>query len=306
MVTTAHSLQGIMWRTNAALVPGIVCTLAFYSSGYLWNIGLALALGVSLEAAALRLRGIAVVAALSDGTATLTCLLIALACPPGASPYVILIACTVALPIAKHLYGGLGHNLFNPAMAGYASALVCFPAEFTQWPIPTDGTTAATALDSLKTLQGQTMFDRVQPINGFGTYGGYAVEWLAVAFAVGGAYLMWQRIIAWRVVGGFLIMLIVCAALGYDNGSSASGGSPAMHLLSGGTLLAAFFVLTDPVTHPGRPRGQWLFGIMVAIIVYAVRRFGAYPDGIAFAVLLANAVTPLLDRLVTPDLPEAT
>ena len=297
-MVTPLTLPGMMWRTNAALLPGLLTASLFFGFGYLTNLIIACAFGLAFEAVALALRKQAIVPALRDGTALLTCALIALACPPGVSPLVLGIACAVAILVAKHLYGGLGANLFNPAMAGYAFALVSFPTAFTEWPIPVDGTTAATALDSLKTLSGDTLANRWTLANGFGSYGGYGTEWIGFAFTCGGAYLWWRGIIAWRVSLAFIAALSLCAGLGYDNGSSISGGSANLHLLAGGTGLAAWFVLTDPVTHPANPRAQWVFGILCGVVVYLIRLYGAYPDGIAFAVLLANGANPLLDRIM--------
>ena len=300
VVTAPLTLPGIMWRTNAALLPGLLVACIYFGVGYLSNLVIACGVGLALEASWLRLRNQDVARALGDGTAVLSCALIALACPPATSPLVLGVAVTVAIILAKHLYGGLGRNLFNPAMTGYAFALVSFPAAFTNWPVPIDGITQATALDSLKTLSGETLANRWTLENGFGAWGGYGTEWMALAFSIGGAYLWWREIIAWRVSVGFVAVLALCAGLGYDNGSSVSGGSANLHLLSGGTLLAAWFVLTDPVTHPANPRAQWAFGALCAICVYLIRRYGAYPDGIAFAVLLANSANPLLDRLLPP------
>ena len=294
--TPLTNVRDIMWHTNAALVPGLVVAVYYFGLGYLQNLTIAITAGVLFEALALHLRGRDWRPQTTDGSVVLTCVLIALAAPPALSPYALIIACAFAVLLAKHSYGGIGRNLFNPAMVGYAAALICFPAAFAAWPIPNDGVTAATALEAIKTLDGTTMSDRLLAQNGFGTWGGFAAEWMGLAFAAGGGYLMWRKIVAWRVSLGFLLVLTLCAALGYDNGSSTTGGSPAQHLLSGGTLLAAFFVLTDPVTHPSRARAQWVFGALVAALTYAIRLVGAYPDGIAFAVLLANGATPLLNQ----------
>lgn len=290
----AH-VPSIMWHTNAALVPGIVAAVYYFGLGYLQNLFIAIVAGLIFESLALWLRGRHWQPQTTDGSAVLTCALIALAAPPFLAPFALISACAFAVLLAKHSYGGIGRNLFNPAMVGYAAALICFPAAFAIWPVPNDGVTAATALDAIKTLDGTTMIDRQTAQNGFGNWGGFGAEWIGLSFAVGGGYLVWRNIIAWRVSAGFLLALLLCAALGYDNGSSTTGGSPAQHLLSGGTLLAAFFVITDPVTHPSRTRAQWLFGALVAVLTYAIRVVGAYPDGIAFAVLLANGAVPLLN-----------
>lgn len=285
-----------MWHANAALLPGALALIYYFGCGYLQNLLIAIVSGLVLEATALTVRGRAWRAPTLDGSVVLTCALIAFAAPPALAPFALVCAVVFAVLLAKHAFGGIGRNLFNPAMVGYAVALICFPAAFAAWPVPTDGVTTATALDAIKTLDGLTMADRRLAEYGFGRYGGFAAEQIGGAFALGGVYMLWRKIMAWRVCAAFLLMLSLCAAFGYDNGSSTTGGSIAQHLLSGGTLLAAFFVLTDPVTHPSRQRAQWAFGALVAVLTYTIRVYGAYPDGIAFAVLLANGASPGLNQ----------
>ena len=287
----------VMWQVNLALLPGFAVLLYFYGAGYLQNLLVAVIAGIGIEALGLFLRGRDWQRTSLDGSVVLTCALIALAAPPAISSIALLTAVATAVLLAKHAFGGLGRNLFNPAMVGYAVAVVSFPSAFAIWPIPTDGVTTATALETLKSLDGLTYDELHQANYGFGRYGGYGLEQAGIAFALGGAYLVWKKLAAWRVSTAFLLTLGFCAVAGYDNGSSTTGGSPQQHLLSGGTLLAAFFVLTDPVTHPSRTSAQWWFGALAAVLTYAIRTVGAYPDGIAFAVLLANATSPVLDQL---------
>ncbi len=299
--TTADRNPGgigkVMWQVNLALLPGFAVLLYFYGAGYLQNLLVAVVAGVGFEALALYLRGRDWRTSSLDGSVVLTCALIALAAPPAISSVALLTAVATAVLLAKHAFGGLGRNLFNPAMVGYAVALVSFPAAFAIWPVPTDGVTTATALETLKSLDNLTYEELHQADYGFGRYGGYGLEQAGIAFALGGGYLLWKKLAAWRISVAFLVTLSFCAVAGYDNGSSTTGGSLGQHLLSGGTLIAAFFVLTDPVTHPSRHSAQWWFGALVAILTYAIRTIGAYPDGIAFAVLLANATSPVLNQL---------
>jgi len=290
------AVQKIMWQVNLALLPGVIVALYYYGFGYAQNLLLAIPAGLAFEAFALRLRHRDWRQQPLDGSVVLTCALIALAAPPAVAPFALLAATAVAVLLAKHAFGGVGRNLFNPAMAGYAAALVSFPAAFANWPVPTDGVTAATVLDSVKTLDGLTMADRAQDVYGFGQLGGYGAEHMGAAFALGGLWLLWKQLAAWRVCAGFLLAILCCSVAGYDNGSSTTGGSPGLHLFGGGTLLAAFFVVTDPVTHPARHQAQWLFGVLAALLTYLIRIAGAYPDGIAFAILLANAAAPLLNQ----------
>ncbi len=293
---------GIQWQVCLALVPGAAVLTVFFGWGVLQNLVVAILASLATEAACLALTGEeypTLRRRLSDGSAILTAMLIALALPPGCSVSVLIIACALALGLGKHAYGGIGQNLFNPAMVGYAAVLVSFPAALATWPSLTnavDGLSGATLLSSLTNERGLTLAELAAGDFGVGQFGGVGVEWAALAFAATGLVLAWRRTLAWRVPAGMLLTLTIAGFIGFDGGSSNSLGSPMIHLFSGGTMLAAFFVVTDPVTHPSSARGQWLFGVLVGLLTYMIRSYAAYPDGIAFAVLLANCATPWLNR----------
>ncbi len=292
----AVSTQRIMLTVLAALVPGLLALCNFYGAAYLPRLLFAAAVGLAVEAVALAVQGRPVRPALEDCSTLVTCTLLTLAVPPATGLGVLAVAVAAAVGLGKHAYGGLGSNPFNPAVVGYTIALVSFPAALNAWPVPVDGTTAATALTTLRHREGHTIAEIWSAQRGFGTLGGYGWEWINAAFLAGGVALAWRRLIAWRVPAALLGTLGLLAALGYDNGSSRSLGSPAFHWFSGGTCLAAFFFATDPVTHPVTPRGQLIFGVIVAAMAFVVRAFGNYPDGLAFGILLANGATPYLDR----------
>ena len=234
-----------------------------------------------------------------DASALVTGLILAAALPPGTVPAVAL-ATACALLLGKHVYGGLGNNVFNPAMVGYAVVLISYPDVLSRWPAAwgssVDGLSGATVLTVFKYRGAATVEDIWTRANGFGVLAGAGYEWIALAFAAGGAWLFYRGLAAWRPAAGMLLALTLAGFAAYDGGSSASLGSPLYHLFGGSVLLAAAFVVTDPVTHPESHRGQWLFGALVGGMVFLIRAWGNYPDGIAFAVLLANGVTPLLDR----------
>lgn len=289
-----NSTRVMLW-VLAALTPGTAIMVAFYGAGYLLNILIAITAALTTEAVCLGLRR-APLRQLGDASALVTGVLLALALPPGTAWSIIVIAVVAAIGLAKHLYGGLGHNLFNPAMVGYAVVLVSFPGALAQWPIPADGLTSATALVSLRYRDGLTITEAWQAARGFGTLGGYAWEWINAGFLLGGLALCARRLAAWRVVAAMLGTLAVLAALTFDAGSSHSAGSPLFHVFTGATMLGAFFFATDPVSHPISPRGQLIFGCTVGAMTFAVRAYGNYPDGMAFGILLANALTPYLDR----------
>ena len=285
-----------MLTTILCLVPGLLLQGWLLSPvGVATNIATALAAALLAESVCLRLRRRPLIPDLFDGSSLITALILAAALPPGQwGP--VAGATLLAVALGKHAYGGLGNNVFNPAMVGYAIVLVSFPGAVADWPQHTDALSGATALTVFK-FRGALTIDGIwQDANGFGLLGGTNAEWIGLAFLAGGIVLLMLRLAAWRPALGMLGSLAVLAMVGYDNGSSESLGSPLYHWFSGGTLLAICFVVTDPVTHPTSHAGQWLFGILVGSVTFLIRAFGNYPDGIAFAVLLANAVTPYLDR----------
>jgi len=292
----ARDTRSIMLMVAACLIPGLVLSAWLTSPMILVNAGFAAAIATAAEAICQKLRGQLDLNRLSDGSSLVTALIIAAAMPPAVPLSVLAFATITAIALAKYAYGGLGNNVFNPAMVGYAAALLSFPLALSAWPDLIDGLSGATALTAFKFRGGATVVDVWQPENGFGSLGGAGAEWINAAFLGGGIVLLLLRLGAWRVSAGMLLGVAIIAAAGYDSGSSASFGSPSYHLFTGGTMLAAFFVVTDPVTHPASVRGQWLFGLLVGSLTVLIRVFGSHPDGIAFAVLLANAATPYLDR----------
>lgn len=288
----------IMREVCLALSPGLGILCLVYGPRVLSHAAVALALALATEVICLRLRGRSwrdSCGQPKDGSAAVTALLIAVAVPPAASPAISGLAATLAIGLGKHAFGGLGKNLFNPAMVGYTVVLVSFPSAFALWPAAPDALTGATLLDVLKHDRGQTLAELADH-PAFGDIGAAGFETPALAFLAGGLYLAWRQYIAWRIPASLLLTVAVITVLLWDGGGSGSLGTPLQQWFAGGLLLAAFFVATDPVTHPRSARGQWLFGIIAGATIMAVRAGGSFPDGIAFAILLANACTPWLDR----------
>lgn len=295
----------IMQWVMLALLPGVAAQIWYFGWGTLVNIVLCAASCAAYEALALYLRQRDIRTGLTDGSAIITAVLIGVALPTQATWWLAPVACAVAILLGKHAYGGLGHNLFNPAIAGYAFLLVCFPAEMTQWPAPrgagaVDGTTMATALHVVRENHSQLFIDLMQREPQMGSWGGHGWEWVNIGFLAGGLFLLHRKFFTWHAPVGMLVALAICAALFHDNGSSASGGSPIFHLFSGATMLGAFFIVTDPVTSPTTRLGRLLAGMLVGVLVYLLRHASQYPEGIAFAVLLMNMATPLLDHYTQP------
>ena len=291
----------IMAWVLAALLPGICAMTLHWGPGVLWNVvGLLLMCGAS-EVAALWLRGERQPGSwwftLTDGSTAVTAVLIAICLPPWTHAGVLALAALAAIGLAKHAYGGLGRNVFNPAMVGYAIVLVSFPTGLAHWPgaeaAAVDGFSGATLLTEFRYRTGTTVTEFE-----LGQANAVAQQRLiACAFLAGGLVLTWKKLLAWRVTAGMFAGLILGSLFGYDQGSSLSNGGAWFHATAGGFMAAAFFVVTDPVTHPRRHSHQWLFGVTVGLLVYVIRAAGTFPDGIAFAVLFANCLTPFLNRL---------
>jgi electron transport complex protein RnfD len=282
-----------------ALIPGAIVQTTLFGIGTVTNVATALLSAAAVEAVIGRLRGQPPIGLLRDGSACITASLIALSLPPGVPFVVVIGAVVVAVAIAKHAFGGAGNNLFNPAMVGYAAILLCSP-HLLVWPDPSavDAVTAPTALDAFKHRGGQTVADVWTRARGFGALGGANWEWLNAAYLAGGITLVALRVVDWRIPITVLATVCILAAAAYDGGSSSSLGSPLFHCFSGGTMLGAFFVATDPVTCPTTPRGRVYFAIVIGATLFVIRAASIYPDGIAFAVLIANAAAPLLNHVV--------
>lgn len=320
----------IMLQVLGATLPGVALMTWFFGWGTLINILLASACAIGFEAAILRLRRRPIGFYLNDGSALVTAWLLALALPPYAPWWLVLVATGFAITFGKHLYGGLGQNPFNPAMLGYAMVLVSFPMEMTSWPVwrgieqlqpafsptlglieglqrvftpgsaPADGWATATALDLLKNNTALTIAELQQAQPAFGSMAGRAWEWVALAYLAGGLYLLYRRIYSWHAPVGMLGALAVMSLLFWNGSGSASNGSPLFHLLGGATMLGAFFIATDPVTSATSNRGRLVFGIGIGVLVYVIRVWGNYPDAVAFAVLLMNLCAPTIDYYTTP------
>jgi electron transport complex protein RnfD len=293
--------RGFMLAVLQALAPGLLLQCALYGSGPARNVVLAAAACIGAEAAALHLRGRPPAAAWRDGSALVTALLLAGSLPPQVSAHVVVTGGVFAILLGKQAFGGLGENPFNPAMVGYVVVLLAYPGDLAHWPAPAwtadvDAWTGATALDVYKHRGALLPSELAAAHAAFGGAGGAGTEWVNAAWLCGGAWLLGRRVITWHAPAGMLAALALSAALGYRGDSAASLGSPLLHLFAGGTMLAAFFVVTDPVSGPASRRGQFVFGAGVGLLTFAIRAFGAHADGIAFAVLLMNAATPLIDR----------
>jgi H+/Na+-translocating ferredoxin:NAD+ oxidoreductase subunit D len=312
-----------------ALVPTVVLHAVFFGPGVLIQIVLGVAIALLCEAAALRLRGKPLPPFLLDGSAIITAVLLALCLPPLAPWWLVISGVAFAILLAKHLFGGLGANPFNPAMVGYAVLLVSFPARLLQWLPPDvpgvqpaalsltetlttiltgspparftwDAITSPTPLDALRTdlALGMTMGEAHARAL-FSTFGGKGWEWINLATLAGGIWLLALQIIRWQIPVAMLGALFVCASVMSAADPGAYAG-PLFHLTSGASLLGAFFIATDPVSAATSDRGRLIYGAGIGVLTYVIRTWGGYPDGVAFAVLIMNLAVPLIDRYTIP------
>lgn len=325
-ITSPHthgsiSTGSVMRQVLLATLPGIAVLTWFFGFGTLVNVLWACIVGVACETLALTLRGHSPGFCLKDYSVLVTSVLLGIALPPYAPWWLIAVGVASAVLMAKHLYGGLGYNPFNPAMVGYVVLLISFPLQMTAWAPPRgleevpglwqalqacfqpanfDAVTMATPLDVLRQNDSLLLEDLWQETAQFGRWAGIGWEWVNLAFLAGGAWLLYRRIFTWHAPVAMLAALTLMAALFHDGGSSASGGSPLFHLLSGATMFGAFFIITDPVSSAVSVRGRLVFGALIGVLIYLIRVWGNYPDAVAFAVLIANFAAPFIDHYTQP------
>lgn len=285
-VKTPETVQKIMIDVLIALVPAVVVAAVFFREQAIIPIVICLVAAMATEFLLIR-KGI-----FNDGSAAVTGVLLALTLPPGSDWWLCVIGAVSAIILGKYVFGGLGNNIFNPALVGRAVLLASWGGRMTAWMSPVDLKSTATPLAE----PGQAALVDLFTGNVSGSLG----ETSAVALLIGAAYLLYRGHINWRIPGGYigsaLIMGTVMSAAGF--GFDINMGL--WHVLAGGLLLGALFMATDMVTSPVTPNGQLIFGIGCGVLTMLIRIYGNYPEGVTFAILIMNAVTPLIDNATRP------
>ncbi|CAI8724599.1 SoxR (2Fe-2S) reducing system protein RsxD [Pseudomonas sp. IT-232MI5] len=321
--TPDNRLQQAMKLVLLAALPGLLALFWWYGWGVLINLLLAIVAALMVEAGVARLRQQPIQPALSDGSALVSATLLAAALPPYCPWWLTVMAVASGLLFGKHIYGGVGRNPFNPAMLGFALIMVMFPQPMTHWPAhgldltatfqqvfgagqAPDAWAQATVLDSLRINKSLTMDELFTSNPAFGRFGGHGGEWVNLAFLAGGLFLLQRRVFGWHAPAGMLGSLFVVSLLFWNGSGSDSQGSPLFHLLSGATMLGAFFIITEPVSGAKTTLARLLFGVGVGLLTYAIRTWGGYPDGVAFAVLLMNLCVPALERFAASRQPQVS
>ena len=327
-------VRKLMLLVLAATAPAVIVHTWFFGIGMLINIVLAMILGALAESFALLLRGKPVKDSLSDNSLLVTALLLGVAMPPGAPWWLLLLGILFAVLIAKQAFGGLGHNVFNPAMAGYLFLLLSYPLEMTSWHLPyaatdpaasfsplsfnsmgeslqlliasadiADGMAMATPLiESKMAVQSAVLsaFDEGLPLFSRQSETGWElVNW---AYLLGGLFLLLCRIISWHIPVAVIGSVLAMSLLFYAPGNSSVMGTPYLHLFGSATMIGAFFIATDPVTAATSRPAKLAYGILIGISIYAIRVWGSYLDSIAIAVLFGNFCAPLLDHWLRPTI----
>jgi electron transport complex protein RnfD len=315
-------LNKVMLQVSLALLPALGVHAWLFGGGILFTVAIAVTVALLSEALVLRLRARPIVPTLLDGSAVVTALLLALALPPLAPWWLTGVGVAFAIIFAKQLYGGLGFNPFNPAMVGYVVLLISFPREMTSWLSPAelregsvtlamsagaifggsglDTLSGATPLDTIKTrLDMGVALEQIMAAPLFGYLGGRGWELVNGMILLGGLWLLIKRVISWHVPVAMLGTLFATASI-FHLINPGVYADPLFHLFAGGAMLGAFFIATDPVSGATSNRGRLLFGAGAGLLVFVIRSWGGYPDGVAFAVLLMNMVAPTLDYYTRP------
>ncbi len=330
-ITSPHTQRAgrrtswVMQMVILATLPGLLVQTWLFGYGTLINLVIATITAIASEALVLKLRKRSLSFFLKDYSALLTGILLALAIPPIVPWWLTVTGVAFAVIVAKQLYGGLGNNPFNPAMVGYALLLVSFPVPMTQWltvsdlslaqhTLPfldnikaifstgitnIDAYTMATPLDAFKHKDGLMSDEAFSSIKALKESNLDAMLWVNLAYLVGGLFLIYLRIITWHAPVAILAALSVIAGFFYLIDIS-NAATPWFHLTTGATMFGAFLIATDPVSSCTSNKGKLYFGAGIGILIYIIRTWGGYPDGIAFAVLLMNFAAPFIDYYAQP------
>jgi|FLOH01.1.fsa_nt_gi Na+-translocating ferredoxin:NAD+ oxidoreductase subunit D len=309
MHSTGLNTNQIMRQVIYALALGVSASYIFFGWGIVIQILLGVVSALVIEATFVAMRGRPVLESISDGSAVLTAVLLAISIPSIAPWWIIVVGVAFAIIFGKQLYGGLGSNPFNPAMLGYAFLLISYPLQMTTWPVDFsafsqainiifnalsfDGLSGATRLDEVKI--GLSLGNNLASIQ----VHSISQAWINAGFLVGGIYLLARKVIFWHIPMAFISGIVVMALLVliFDSQTHLPVQN---HLMLGGTMLGAFFIATDPISASTTPKGRLIYGFLIGVLIVVIRNYGGYPDGIAFAVLLMNMTVPLIDQYTQP------
>lgn len=301
-IHSGDSVSKNMYGVLIALMPALLVSLYFFGLGALIVTAVSIASCVLFEYLIQKFL-FKEQPTITDGSAILTGLLLAFNLPSNLPIWIIMIGALAAIGIGKMSFGGLGNNVFNPALVGRVFLLISFPAQMTTWPVPghlpmtyTDGQTGATVLS--------LMNEGVQNLPSYtnllvGNMGGSLGEVSAIALLLGFAFLLFRKIITWHIPVAVILTTFTFTGIMHLVNPEVYA-DPFVHILSGGLLLGAIFMATDYVTSPMSKTGMLVFGVGIGLLTSVIRLFGSYPEGMSFAILIMNAFTPLINMYFKP------
>jgi electron transport complex protein RnfD len=313
-VHTNNSVQKLMYGVIYAMIPALLVSVYFFGMGAVKVILLSVVFCMMVEYLVQKYI-LKTAATITDGSAMITGILLAFNVPSNLPWWIILIGAIVSIGIAKMSFGGLGKNIFNPALVGRVFLLISFPVQMTSWPVPkalfggtiTDAITGPTPLGIMKEglSAGKTVQEIMPEIPDYvtqlmtGFQGGSLGEVSALALILGAIYMLYRKIITWQTPTAYLGSVVIFSGILWLVDPTLYV-DPVFHLVTGGMMLGVFYMATDMVTSPMSSRGQLVFGAGAGILTILIRVFGAYPEGVSFAILIMNAFVPIIDRGFKP------
>ncbi len=297
---TSKSVHKIMWSVIIALIPAMAMSIYYFGLPAVWMISTCVLAATGTEIVMNFMKGEKIT--ISDGSAIITGILLALTLPPSFRLTSAALGSIVAISLGKHIFGGLGYNIFNPALLGRAFLQASFPVAMTTWSNPITAKYATVDAISTATPLGAFKFEKILTDYSdllFGNVGGSLGETSAIAILIGGIFLLILRNADWRIPLSLISTVLLLGGIFWMINPNQYP-DPLFHLLSGGLLFGAFFMATDMVTSPITLKGGWIFGIGIGILIVIIRLFGGLPEGVMYSILLMNGVTPLINRYTRP------
>lgn len=313
-IHTEQSVSKIMYGVVIAMVPAILVSVYFFGLGAV-KVMLASVLACLFFEWAIQKYLMKGPLTINDGSAIVTGILLAFNVPSNLPVWMIIVGAFVSIAVAKMSFGGLGKNPFNPALVGRVFLLMSFPVQMTTWPVPspifagtavTDAITGPTTLGIIKEglRAGKTVSELLPQIPGYarelwGNQGGSLGEVSAIALLIGAAYMFYKKIITWQIPVSYISSVVIFSGIFWLINPEMYL-DPLFHLLTGGMMLGIFYMATDMVTSPISSRGMLIFGAGCGILTMLIRLWGGYPEGVSFAILIMNAIAPLINRSIKP------
>ncbi len=297
-VHSRWSTKQAMWFVVIALLPSLISAVIFFGPYQLVIVltSVVFCVGTELSIKKLRKRKITVL----DGSAVITGLLLGLILPPNFSLSSTAIGAVFAIAVGKEIFGGLGYNIFNPALVGRAFLQAAFPVAITTWTKPNFAVDTVTSATPLAAYKFDKVFTSIQPMF-FGNIGGSLGETSALAILIGGIFLIAIGVVNYRVPLAMILGMILFAGIFWVI-DPAKYPNPLFQIFAGGFLFGTFFMATDWVTSPLTSKGMWIFGLGIALLVVVIRIFGGLPEGVMYAILIMNSVVPIINRYTYPKI----